>query len=396
MGSAPVQEIISFTANRCVAFTGSEIGFVGLISDDDRYMEAHIWSGEVMENCPLNKPIRFPLSEAGLWAEPVRQNRAIIVNDYQKSNPYRKGYPAGHIELIRFMGIPVIDEKRVVAIAGLANRREDYIESDQYQVSLLLQGMWDIIKRKRAEEEIISLNRELEERVKERTEQLEKVNSELEAFAYSVSHDLRAPLRHIDGFINLLVEKEGRMLDRQSRHYMDMISGSAVKMGVLIDSLLSFSRLGNQELNLLRINLSQLVKDAITDFHQEMEMRDIKWKLADLPPVKGDRVMLRIALNNLISNALKFTRTREEAVIEIGYESRDGEVVVFVRDNGVGFDQVYAKDLFGVFHRLHRSEEFEGTGVGLAIAQRIIHRHGGRIWAEAEVDEGATFYFTLG
>jgi DNA-binding response OmpR family regulator len=180
ISTASVREIISYIVDKCVNLTGSSIGFVGLISDDDQRMEAQIWSEEAMENCPIDKPLEFSLSEAGLWAEPIRQGRMIVVNDYRAPNPLKKGYPAGHLELVRFMGVPVLDNGRVVAVAGVANSREDYVESDQYTVSLLLGGMREVIKRKRSEEELRTLNEELEERVQQRTVELATKNDELE------------------------------------------------------------------------------------------------------------------------------------------------------------------------------------------------------------------------
>ena len=250
----------------------------------------------------------------------------------------------------------------------------------------------DITGRKRWEEEIQALNQALAQR----SAALEASNKELEAFAYSISHDLRAPLRHMAGFAELLRKSAAATLSEKSARYITMILEAANRMGSLIDDLLAFSRISRAEAHNSAVSLQQLAEEAAAEVRQDAKGRKVLWKIDPLPTWYGDRSMLRLALVNLISNAVKFTRTRAQAEIEIGCtEHKDDHITLFVRDNGVGFDMKYSNKLFGVFQRLHPQEAFEGTGIGLATVQRVVHRHGGRVWAESTVDGGATFYFSL-
>lgn len=249
-----------------------------------------------------------------------------------------------------------------------------------------------ITERKQAEEEIRKLNEDLQRR----SSDLEEVNKELEAFSYSVSHDLRAPLRAVDGFSRILLAEHARELSDGAQRYLRRVRENTAMMGQLIDDLLTFSRLGRQPFKKQQVIPTALARQVFDDLRPEQNNRRVEVSIDELPPCDADPALLKQVFVNLLSNALKYTRSREPARIEVGYEHRNGEVVYFVKDNGVGFDMRYVDKLFGVFQRLHRAEEYEGTGVGLAIVQRIIHRHGGRVWAHAEIDKGADFYFTLG
>jgi len=258
-----------------------------------------------------------------------------------------------------------------------------------------IESIRDISELKQAQEDLQKAHDELEIKVRERTAALENANKELESFAYSVSHDLRAPLRAIDGFSRILFNKIAEKLDDEEKRRFEVIRDNARKMGRLIDDILAFSRLGRQALAFSVINMSKLVNQIWEELLVANPDRRISLQINTLPTAFGDTALIRQVLVNLLSNAVKFTRRQETPLIEISGEIEDAEIVYFVRDNGAGFDMNYAGKLFGVFQRLHSQEEYEGTGAGLAIVQRIISRHNGRVWAEGAVDQGATFYFTL-
>jgi signal transduction histidine kinase len=283
--------------------------------------------------------------------------------------------------------------------AGLRHAQELLGGKYEIQRSELGHTMEDlhaqIRARQKAEDELRSLNQELEKRVEKRTAELQETNHELEAFSYSVSHDLRAPLRHMDGYSRILQQEYGPQLPEGAQHYLDRVRSAATHMSELVEDLLHLSRIGRQVPQRRMVCANELLEEAKAEVLPEAGDRAIHWKVAALPEVEADSGLLRQVFSNLLSNAIKFTRRAPRPVIEVGSRKEKGGIVIFVRDNGAGFDPCFADKLFGVFQRLHRQDEFEGTGIGLATVQRIVHKHGGRVWAESQVGQGATFYFSL-
>jgi light-regulated signal transduction histidine kinase (bacteriophytochrome) len=342
-----------------------------------------------MKECSVVEPqTTYALDKTGIWGEAVRQRRPILVNDFQGCNPLKKGYPPGHVELFSYLTIPVFFGDTIVAVVGVANKGCAYDETDIRQLTLLSDSVWKYVERKNIEEELIRLNVELEERVQERTE-------DLEAFTYTVSHDLRAPLRAIIGFSGILLEEYAGSLDAEGRRLLDVVIGNTKRMGQLIDDLLSFSRVGRSELNRCPVDMTAMVRSVCEEVLTEEARDKIRCRVETLPEAEGDYSLLRQVWVNLLSNAVKFTLPKDTGIIEVGALPGHNEIVYYVKDTGVGFESQYIHKLFSIFQRLHSSAEFEGTGVGLAIVQRIVERHGGRVWAEGEEGEGAAFYFSL-
>jgi signal transduction histidine kinase len=396
-----------------------------VIYTPDRQPFAGYWRGQRVAESPLSKEFahaagidRFERWELVL-ARPIllqgkRQGTVLIRCDLEEIRGRLRQYAAIGAAVLavslatvlvlswflrRAIADPIV---RLADTARIVSRQKNYSvrapRTDRHdELGILIEAFNEMLDQIGQRDAALEEARErLEWRVEQRTAELATVNKELEAFSYSVSHDLRAPLRHIDGYVGLLEKHARTVLDERNRRYLSTISESAQRMSKLIDDLLAFSRTGRSEMRLARVRLDDLVEEVLKGLEEETDGRDIAWERESLPSVYGDASMLRQVLVNLISNALKYTRTRAQTQITVGStKGRQGETVVFVRDNGVGFDMEYADKLFGVFQRLHHEDEFEGTGIGLASVRRIVQRHGGRTWAQGSVDGGATFYFSL-
>jgi PAS domain S-box-containing protein len=318
---------------------------------------------------------RIPLV-VGMWADPEDRNelfRRVEEEGHVKDAEFNFLTKSGNI-LTLMISVEMIQISGIPCLITIGN---------------------DITERKKTEQLIHDLNMKLEQRVQERTYQLENANKDLESFSYTVSHDLRAPLRHINGFISLLNDRYAESIPDQGRHYLDSITDAANHMGVLIDDLLQFSRTGRREMQKSTLDMNQLVNEVIESMKTETSGRKITWEVEKLPAVQGDITLIRQVWANLLSNAIKFTKIRGKAEIRIGSRSEKHETVFYVKDNGAGFDMRYYGKLFGVFQRLHSMKEFEGTGIGLANVKKIVSKHGGRTWAESVLNEGAVFYFSL-
>jgi signal transduction histidine kinase len=374
--------------------SGSAYGFIGELNPHGHF-DTTALSDAGWAACPFPRPQAIEMLKnmpnRGINRVGLGEGKSWIIND-PAAHPDAVEKPAGHPPITSFLGVPLKLRGGVTGMIALANKEAGYTLADQLEIEALSVAFVEALNRRRAERKISELNEELNRHV----QQVEAANKELEAFSYSVSHDLRAPLRHVTGFVELLNKRDLSALDEKSQHYLQVISEAAEKMGALIDDLLAFSRMGRAEMMKTKVDVDRLVKEVIAELEAETTGREIDWEIGRLPVVEADPAMLRLVMVNLLTNALKFTSTRPRARVEIGAVCDQPEGTHFyVRDNGVGFDPKYVDKLFGLFQRLHSPEDFAGTGVGLANVRRIIHRHGGRTWAEGAMDGGATFWFSL-
>lgn len=394
---ASVQEFLNFALGQAIELTESKIGYIYHYSEEKQHFTLNTWSRDVMPACTVLNPVtEYDLCNTGFWGEVVRQRRSIINNNFTAPNPYKKGTPEGHVPLYKFMSIPVLRDGQIVGVVGLANKNEDYTETDVLQTTLLMEAVWKVVDRIKAEEALTQLNNELEKRVLQRTAALESANKELESFSYSVSHDLKAPLRAIEGFSEIFMGTYAAAVPAEGLRLLERIRQNAIHMNDLIESLLGLSRITQWQMETRMVDLTALTADIRDEMSAGWGCRDIQFDIEPGMKTSGDARLLRIILQNLISNAVKFTSRNKQAHISIGSTlNSDGQTEYFVKDNGVGFDMKYKAKLFVAFQRLHSDKDFPGTGIGLANVIRAVRRHGGTIRAEGKPEKGAAFYFTI-
>ncbi len=437
MSEMPEQQITDFAMEAGVKLTRSTIGYLAFMSQDETVLTMHSWSKSAMDECAIiDKPIIYPIETTGLWGEPARQRRPVITNDYSAPDPLKKGYPAGHVQVRSHLGVPIFDGDLIIAIAGVGNKEEPYDESDVMQLRLLMDGMWRLLQRKRAGDELQASYDGLDRRVRDRTaeltdanaqltlevverqraeekiaqqaEELTRSNAELERFAYVASHDLQEPLRKITAFGDRLKTKAGDALDDDARDYLDRMQGAAGRMHILINDLLSYARVTTRAQAFVPTNLGDVVREVLTDLEVTIEATGATVTAGDLPTLQADPVQMRQLFQNLLGNALKFRREGVPPVVTLSVdllppdspdlperESGRRYCQILIADNGIGFDEKFLERVFDVFQRLHSREEYPGTGIGLAICRKIVDRHGGVITAHSVPGEGSTFILTL-
>ena len=376
--------------NACLDATRSTHGMIGVVNQHGRY-DVTAYNSRTLSDCAFPEALAWEMTTGmeirGIWGWPMLHGQPLVCNDLP-THPARVGQPQGHVPIESFLGVPVKRAGEVIGMVAVANKPGGFTEADAATLGRLV----DVMVVSRQHRELLT---ELELLVRDRTARLEESNKELEAFSYSVSHDLRAPLRAVDGFTRILVKEYEPRLNHEGKRLCFVIRENTRRMAQLIDDLLAFSRLGRVEMNLSPIDMGAMATALFYEVTTPESRERIDFQVGAVPPATGDPTLMRQAWLNLLSNAVKFSSKLARAVIEVRGEQQEGEAVYSITDNGAGFDMQYVHKLFGVFQRLHSTSEFEGTGVGLALVQRVVRRHGGRVWAEGEIDRGATFHFAL-
>jgi PAS domain S-box-containing protein len=380
------EELMRMTLDEIEVLTGSEIGFYHFVMDDQETLMLQTWSTNTLESlCSAERGNEhYPVSQAGVWVDCIRERAPVVHNDYA-SLAQRKGLPQGHTPVIRELVVPIIRGDRIVAVLGVGNKSVDYNEKDVEVAALLADFSWEVVERKRAEEE-----------VERYAVELERSNEELEQFAYIVSHDLREPVRMVKGYLGLLERRYRGQLDEKADRFIDYAVEEAERMQEMILALLDLSRVDTRGEAPKSTDTGLLLERTLRSLERASEDAAADVTHGPLPTVMADEVQLAQVFQNLVANAIKFRREGVPPRIHIAAEEEGDEWVFSVADNGIGIgDPEQAERVFQVFQRLHTEEEYEGIGIGLALCKRVVERHGGRIWVESEIGEGATFYFTL-
>ena len=396
---ASLKEISGFTLEQAIGLTRSRIGFVGFLNEDESVYTLHAVSKDVVKACNVTgDPLQWHVVDAGIWADAIRERKTLFVNDYSQPHLRKRGLPAGHPHVERFMIVPIQEGERIVALAGVGNKATEYDSSDERQIVLLLSGMWGYVQRNRSREELRKAYDELEKNIAELEKynrQLETLNKELRDFVFVASHDLQEPLRKVRTFGEMLISKGGVSLDEASRDYLRRMQTAATWMQNLLSSLLAYSRVTTKAESLKRTDLGKCAESAVSNLEIAVREKNACVEIGDLPSVEADQVQMVQLFQNLIGNALKFIREGEVPHVKIyAQEAPDanGACEICVEDNGIGFEERYLEKLFLPFQRLHgRDSDFEGVGMGLAICKKIVERHGGEITARSEPGKGSTF-----
>lgn len=392
-----LQEFLDYALEQTIQLTASKIGYIYHYDEDKRLFILNTWSKEVMPECRVIDPLNvYELDKTGYWGEAVRQRKPMVNNDFSAPDPFKKGVPKGHVQLGKFMTIPVLKDQRIVAVVGVANKETDYDEMDVLQCSLLMESIWKVVDRIMAEGELKAVNEHLDALVQQRTNQLYSAMKEIESYSYTVSHDLKGHIRRISSFCELIAQDLGTRFTEQGRQYFERARANVVQMSEMTEEILKLSQVGRFHLRLEQVDISGLAADTLRDLRSEEPGRKCSLEVEPGLCAWADRELISLVMGNLLGNAWKYSSSREETRIKVGkLESESREDVFFIQDNGIGFDPKYKETIFQPFKRLNTEKEYPGTGIGLATVEKIISRHGGRIWAESSEGNGASFFFAL-
>ena len=390
-----MNDLINCGLDELIRLTNSKNSFIVIPENDFKTITVYSKSMANTKNNPKVNKLKIKINQFAIFDRIFQQKKSEILNGYNEASPFSNQNDKLHLPKTRHVIVPILEDNKVGMIAGVGDRNEQYGKRDINQLNYIMIAFLKLFQKKTAEDKLVQLNKELEKRVQDRTKQLEMLNKELETFAYTVSHDLRTPLRSIDGFSMAIIKEYKDKLDDKGNSYLERIRSSAKKMSEFIDGILVISRVVRQELVLCEVNLSSMVKNILENLEKSYPPKKYNFLIQPNLTAKCDKNTVYILLENLLENALKFSLNNSHTEIEFGRTKIDNKYVFFVRDNGAGFDMAYYDKLFFPFSRLHSLQDYPGNGIGLATVFRIIKRHKGRIWAESSVGKGTTFYFTI-